>query len=167
MKTVIRITNDYQNDGAYRQYIEEIDNLVNVEVNCYCEIANNDYINVIEQQKRYATTKDEFKNVTVVEARGYSQGDWQQYTVYHDLEDDSKELGWLVGELKNSFTHMNDYQVEKFEREEINGKNFDAEPHDYTALPIRHTEFPDKDDVLKEYNEIYGEDYDECIIEID
>jgi len=167
MRTVIRITTDYQNDGAYRDFLDEIDYLVNDEVNCFCEIANNTFRNVVEDRKRYAATKDEFKNTTVVDATGYSQGDWQRYTIHHDLEQDDKRLEWLVNELKKSFTHMNDYIVEKFEREEINGKNFDAEPHDYAYFSIRHTEFPDKDDVLEEYHAIYGVDYDECIIEIE
>ena len=73
----------------------------------------------------------------------------------------------LIEELKKSFTHMNDYWVAKTEQEEINGKKFNAEPHEYTSFYIRHIEFPDKEDVLKEYVERYGEDFDECIIDID
>ena len=62
---------------------------------------------------------------------------------------------------------MNDYWVEKFEQTEINGKKFNAEPHDHTSFCIRHIEFPEKEEVLEEYIEIYGKDFDESIIEID
>jgi hypothetical protein len=167
MKTVIRISTDYQNDGAYRDFQNEINYLVNDEVDCFCDVANDRFVNIVEEQKRYKSSKEDYKNTTVVEAIGYSQGDWQSYTIHHNLEQDDKRLEWLIDELKKSFTHMNDYIVEKFEREEINGKNFDAEPHDYTTFCIRHTEFPDKEDVLKEYNSIWGEDYDEVTIEIE
>jgi hypothetical protein len=166
MKTVIRISNDYLSNDAYNNHVEEIDTLVNEHINCHCEVANKTFHNLVEEQKRYATTKDEFKNKTIVDAIGYSQGDWQQYTIYHNLEEDSKELCWLIDELKKSFTHMNDYVVEKFEREEINGKNFDAEPHDYTSFSIRDIEFPEKNDILERYNYIYGIDYDEVILDI-
>jgi hypothetical protein len=56
--------------------------------------------------------------------------------------------------------------VEKFEYVEINSKKMiAAEAHDSTSMFIRHAEFPTKEDIQKEYNEIYGEDYDEIHIE--
>ena len=72
----------------------------------------------------------------------------------------------LVEDLERTFTHFNDFFVEKFEQTEINGKKFNAEPHDNAKFCISHTEFPDKEEIIKEYNEIYGEDYDEFLIEI-
>lgn len=166
MKTVIRISRDHHGDGAYRCFVDEINYLVNEEVNCYCEVADNSFINIVEQEKNYATSEGEFANKTIVDAIGYYQGEWQRYTIHHNLEQDNDALHRLVCELRKSFTHMNSYIVEKFERTEINGKNFDAEPHDYTTFSIRHIEFPDEQDVLVEYTDIYGVDYDECIIEI-
>jgi len=74
-------------------------------------------------------------------------------------------LRLLIDELKKTFTHNNDYIVEKFEREYFNGKKFDSDPHYYTSFCIRHIEFPEEEDILKEYISIYGEDYDEVIIE--
>lgn len=168
MKTVIRISTDYNGDCSIQERNDNIYNLVNDGgIQVHCEISNDRIVNIVEDIKNYSTNREDFKNVTIVDAVGYSQGDWQQYSLYHNEDEDSQELGWLVDELKKSFTHYNDYIVEKFDREEINGKNFDADPHDYTSFCVRHIEFPDKEDVLKEYIAIYGEDYDEVEICID
>lgn len=166
MKTIIRISADYQSTTSYDEFIETINNLVN-EMDVFCEIKNARCINVVEQQKEYTSNKEDYKNSTTIEAKGYSQGDWQTYVLYHNVDNNDENLKLLVSELEKSFTHQNDYSVEKFEQTEINGKVFNANPHDYTTFCIRHIEFPEKEDVIAEYNEIYGEDYDECIIEID
>ncbi len=166
MKTIIKITNDYNSQLSYDERNEDINCIVNDGLDCFCEVRNNEFTNIVEEQKNYFSVKEDYKNKTIVEAKGYSQGEWQTYILYHNVEEDDNDLQWLIEELKKSFTHMNDYWVEKFEQTEINGKKFNAEPHDYTSFCIRHIEFPEKEDVLKEYVEIYGEDFDECIIEI-
>lgn len=167
MKTIIRITNDYNAQLSWESRNEDINYLVNEEIDCFCEVRNDRLINIVEQEKNYFSAKEDYKNKTVIEATGYSQGDWQTYILYHNLDDDNKHIIELVDLLEKSFTHMNDYSVEKFEQTEINGKVFNSESYDYTSFLIRHIEFPEKEDVLKCYNEIYGKDYDECIIEID
>ena len=161
MNTIIRISEDYMCSISHDQFIDEIDYLVNEEIEVFCEVKNDRLINVIEEQKRYLSGKESFKNKCVVTATGYSQSDWQEYVIYHNEDEYSLSLQRLKDELKKTFTHMNDYAVEKFERTVINGKKFDAEPHDFTHFSIRHIEFPDKDDVLKEYLDIYGKDFDE------
>lgn len=166
MKTNIRISTDYYSQGAYSEFRDEINYLVNECIECYCEVKNNSLVNQVEEEKNYTSHKGQFKNKTIVEAKGYSQGEWQTYTLHHNLDENNDDLMRLVDELEKSFTHMNDYTVEKFESEEINGKVFNAEPHDYTNFSIRHIEFPDEDDVLKEYLEIYGKDFDECITDL-
>ena len=166
MKTIIKITNDHYSTASHDEFLENINCIVNDGLDCFCEIKNNRMTNVVEQQKNYIFNKEEAKNKTIVEAKGYSQGEWQTYILYHNVKDDNNDLQRLIEELEKSFTHMNDYWVEKFEQTEINGKKFNAEPHDHTSFCIRHIEFPEKEDVLKEYVEIYGEDFDECIIEI-
>jgi len=167
MKTIIKITNDYNAQLSWESRNEDINYIVNEEVKCFCEVRNDRLINIVEQEKNYFSAKEEYKNRTVIEATGYSQGDWQTYVLYHNLDDDNKHIIDLVDLLEKSFTHLNDYWVEKFEQTEIDGKKFNAEPHDHTSFCIRHIEFPDKEDVLKGYIEIYGEDFDEYIIEID
>lgn len=166
MKTVIRISTNYSGEQSYQDRDDSIYNIVNEGIEVHCEIANNRMINIVEEIKNYSTNRDDFKNKTTVSAIGYVQSEWQDYELYHNEEDGSNDLELLIEELKKTFTHHNNYFVEKFEREEINGKNFDSEPHDYTFFHIRHIEFPDKEDVLKEYIDIYGKDYDEVIIEI-
>ena len=170
MKTIIKITEDNFSELSKINKKEDINYLVN-ELNVFCELKNNDYTNVVEEEKRYLSDKEDYKNSIPISAKGYCQSEWQEYILYYN----EKELNTpqlrmyfssLVEHLERTFTHFNDYFVEKFEQTEIKGKKFNAEPHDNTTFCISHTEFPDKDDILKEYNEIYGEDYDEVLIEV-
>ena len=165
MKTIIRISNDNTGDTAYNEFCDEIYYLVNdADIEVECEVKNDRYNNIVEEKKNYSTVGTKFKYKTEVNAKGYSQGDFQTYILYHNVEKDNETLQRLAEELKKSFSHLNSYYVEKFERVEVDGKNFDAEPHDMTWFAIRDIEFPDNDDVLKAYQEIYGTDYDEVII---
>ena len=167
MKTIIKITNDHYSTASHDEFLENVNYIVNEEIDCFCEVKNDRLANIIEEQKNYFSHKDEYKNKTIIEAKGYSQGDWQTYILYHNLDDDNEHILSLVDLLEKTFTHMNDYWVEKFEQTEINGKKFNAEPHDHTSFCIRHIEFPEKEEVLEEYIEIYGKDFDEYIIKID
>jgi len=165
MKTIIRITNDYNGTLSYDNFKEDINYLVH-EMDIFCEVKNNNLNNIVEDEKNYAGNKDDYSKQTIVNATGYSQNEWETYVLYHNLEEDDRNLISLVKQLKRSFTHFNDYQVEKFERTTIDGKDFDSEPHDYTCFCIDFIEFPEEKDIIKEYNEIYGIDYDEYIVEI-
>lgn len=166
MKTIVRIIDNCTSDNAYNDWKESVEQIVNGELIVHCEIANSDYNNVVEDVKNYQTDINDFKKQTTVIAKGYSQGDYINYTLYHNEKEDSKPLRWLVEELEKTFTHQHDYWVEKFERAEIDGKTFDAEPHDYTSFCIRHDEFPDREEVRESYIAIYGEDFDEIIVDI-
>tara|TARA_S200002703_G_scaffold10590_1_gene9916 strand:- start:2357 stop:2860 length:504 start_codon:yes stop_codon:yes gene_type:complete len=167
MKTIIKITNDYMSENSHNEFISNIDSIINDGIEVFCEIKNNRMTNIVEEQKNYIFNKEDAKNKTVVEAKGYSQSEWQTYILHHNAEESNNDLQLLVEELKKSFTHMNDYWVVKFEQIEIDGKKFNGDPQDFTSFCIRHIEYPDKEDVLKEYVEIYGEDFDEYIIKID
>lgn len=162
MKTIIRITQDNFSTLSYDNWKENINYLVG-KIDLICEVKNNDFINIIEKEKNY---KEDYKNKTIVEARGYSKSEWQTYVLYHNLKDNDDLLSQLIEQLKKSFTHFNDYLVEKFEQETINGKEFDADPHDYASFCVSHIEFPGENDIKKEYDALYGDDYDECIIEV-
>jgi len=165
-KTVIRITNDYQSTGAYDDFIEQVGQLVNEYVDVHCEVRNTDFTNVVETQQLNQVDRESFKNTTTFSARGYSQSDWQEYTLRYNCEDDNIYLLQLIEELKKSFTHMNDYSVEKFERVEIEGTVYDAEAHDFTGIHIRDIEFPETEEILNTYTDYYGKDYDEVIIDV-
>lgn len=167
MKTVIRITNDYNSNEAYEDFINSVSSLLEEAPKVFCEVSNDQFQNNVERLKNYHSDPSEFRNKTTFTAKGYSQGDWQTFTLYHNCKEDNQYFSALVEELKKSFTHMNDYFVEKFERAEIDGKTFDAEPYDYTGFSIRHIEFPESEDVKEAYIECYGGDFDECIIDIE
>lgn len=166
METIIRITTDYQSTGAYDEYVEDVTNLVNESnIKVKCVVRNTDYRNVVEDVKNYSDP-DTFKNSVSFDATGYVQAQWQTFTLYYNCKDDNKYLKALIAELKKCFTHMNDYWVEKFERTTIDGKDFDAHPHDHKGFSMRDIEFPEEDEVLSRYNEIYGKDYDKAIVQI-
>jgi len=169
MKTVLRITKDYYSSLSYEDFREEINYLVN-ELNIFCEIKNNNYINIIEEQKNYSSSIEEYKNKISISAIGYCQSEWQEYTLYYnetELNTPQMKMYFssLLDQLQKSFTHFNDYFCEKYERTEIDGKTFNSEPFDYTSFYIRYIEFPSKEDIIEEYMAIYGEDFD--ILEIE
>jgi|14_taG_2_1085336.scaffolds.fasta_scaffold61917_1 hypothetical protein len=166
-RTIIKITADHYGTLAHEEFLDTVSCIVNNGIDCFCEVQNSRIINVVEEQKNYISHKEVYENKTVVEARGYSQGDWQTYILYHNEKEGSNDLELLVSELERSFTHQNDYIVEKFEQIEVDGKTFNADPHDYTHFSIRDIEFPNSSDVIGEYLEIYGKDFDEYIIEIE
>lgn len=166
MKTVIRISNDYQSSISHNQWREDINYFSN-EIQVHCSISNIDYTNPVRENQTYTPSKADLPKVKIIEAKGYCQREWQEYKLRYACEDDNKNLVALIELLERTFTHKNDYWVEKFERAEIDGKNFDADPHDFEHFYIDHIEFPEKEDVLKAYIEIWGKDFDEYEITID
>tara|TARA_R110000772_G_scaffold258599_1_gene375843 strand:- start:443 stop:958 length:516 start_codon:yes stop_codon:yes gene_type:complete len=171
MKTIIKISTDYNSDLCYQSKVEDISYIVN-EINVFCKLKNTNYINIIEKQKRYSSSENDYSNKVIINAKGYSQSDWQDYTLYYnekEIDTPQKRIYFsdLVKYLERSFTHQNDYFVEKYEQTEIKGKIFNSEPIDYTSFFINHIEFPSNEDILNEYVEIYGKDFEEYIIEIE
>lgn len=164
-KTVIRISNDYHSQLSYDIWREDIAMIVNEYADVRCDVANDRLINPIEESQNYVPSVDQDCQIKVT-AKGYSQGDWQEYTI-HYFAKDKKYVEQLAELLERSFTHQNDYQVERFERTEINGKTFDAAPHDYTTISVNWEEFPEEEEIKKAYDEQYGEDYDEIIFNLD
>ena len=168
MKTIIKITNDYNSDLSYQSKVDDINMIAN-EINVLCKTKNDKFINLIEQEKRYSSEKEDYKNKIIIEAKGYCQSEWQTYILYYNEKElktpqHKMYLSDLIQHLERSFTHNNDYSVEKYEQTEIDGKVFNAEPNDYTSFSIVHTEFPEDNDIIEEYNAIYGIDYDTYLI---
>tara|TARA_R110000822_G_scaffold67786_1_gene164983 strand:+ start:376 stop:891 length:516 start_codon:yes stop_codon:yes gene_type:complete len=169
MKTIIKISKDYYSDLAYESKVDDINMIVN-EINVLCEVRNDKFINLIEQEQRYSSEKEDYKNKIVIEAKGYCQSEWQTHTLYYNekelkIPQHRMYLSDLIQHLERSFTHNNDYFVEKYEQTKIDGKIFNAEANDYTSFCITHTEFPEDSDIIEEYKSIYGEDYDTYIID--
>jgi len=171
MKTLLTIERDNFTDHSYNIFIEDIDHLVN-ELNVYCEVKNKNYINIVELQKRYTSNIDDYKNSIVIEATGYSQGDWQTYILHYNLNEletptQKTYLESLVNKLKRSFTHFNDYHCEKYEYIEIDGKRYVAtESFESIGFAIDNIEFPNEEDVKQEYISMYGIDFDTIEINI-
>jgi hypothetical protein len=171
MKTLLKISKDNFSNLSYDMFIEDVNYLVN-ELNVHCEVKNNNYINIVEQQKRYSSNSDEYNKHVVIEARGYSQSDWQTYVLYYNEDELNTPMHKsyfesLVKQLKRSFTHFNEYYCEKFEYIESNGKQYiENESFDSTVFCIDTIEFPSEEDVKQEYIGIYGIDYDTIEINI-
>lgn len=170
-KILIVIENDNFGDDAERETTEDINILVN-ELNIFCEVINRDYINIVEQEKRYESSKEDYKNSIQIEAKGYSQSDWQTYTLYYnekELKTPQERMYFsdLVKHLERSFTHNNNYFVNKHEVVTIDGKEYKGEAEDITTFAITNKEFPESEDVKAEYLSIYGEDFDKIEIKID
>ena len=156
MKIVIRISEDIMSDEAYTRWREDIDYIVS-EIDVDCIISNKRFNNTIgyDGSRPYESKK-------IVTARGYCQSEWQEYTLLHNgLECEKDLLDMLANLLSKTFTHNNNYYVEKFERTEIDGKVFNSEPHDFTSFCITDIEFPEKEDIINAYLHEYGKDYDE------
>ena len=169
MNTIIEISKDYDSDFCYQTKVEDINYLVN-ELDVFCELRNSNYINIIEQEKRYNSEKEDYKNKIIINAKGYSQSEWQDYILYYnenELSTPQKRMYFsnLVKHLEREFTHQNDYIAKKYEQTKIDGKIFNSEPFDYTCFYIDDIEFPNNEDIIKEYIGLYGEDFDKFIIE--
>ena len=168
--TLITIENDYHSTTANDFWKEDINYLVN-ELNLCCEIKNSNYINIVEQEQRYSSNKEDYKNSIHVEAKGYSQGDWQNYVVYYN----EKELktpqqrtyfSSLLKQLEKTFTHKNNYQVGKCIVVTIDGEEYKGEDYDYTTFCIDHVEFPEEEDIKEAYISIYSKDFDKIQINV-
>ena len=170
MKTILTIREDVYSDQAYREFIEDINYLVN-ELNVFCEIKNNSKINIVEDEKRYLSSKDDYSDSVVINAVGYSQSEWQKYTIYYnecELNTPKKRSYFdsLIDQLRKSFTHFNDYSCELSSQTTIDGVEFYSAPFDFTTLSIRSIEFPSESEIVEIYNNTYGENYDEIVVEL-
>ena len=169
MKTLIKIEKDNYSNLAYEQKIEDINLIVN-EIDVFCIIKNNDFENIVNNQRRYSTHKEGYNECISISAVGYSQSEWQDYVLYYNIDKEDKKqvayLASLVQHLERSFTHNNNYIASKINYVTIEGKTFETAAEDYSGFCIPWCEFPSEDEVLNSYLEIYGEDYDKAEINI-
>jgi hypothetical protein len=167
-KTIVKISNDYGFSFAHESKVEDINYLAN-EINVFCEIKNHNYTNIVEREKRYHSEKEDYKNKVIINAKGYSQSDWQDYVLYYNEEEittpqDKACFNALVIHLKRTFTHQNDYIAESFDQIEIDGKIFKSDPYNRDHFCIDHIEFPSDEEISNEFTSIYGDDYYKCIV---
>lgn len=144
MKTVLRITPDHDTDIVYSQRVDDINYLVN-ELDVYCEIRNNHYINIVEEEKRYSSDEENYTDSIRINATGYSQSEWQEYKLYFNSEDIKSQqekiyFDQLVQYLERTFTHLNQYFCELYHKTEINGEEFTSSPFECYSLTLTETE---------------------------
>ena len=162
-KILLKIEADYFSGSAHDLYMEEINELIN-EINIFCVVKNNRYNNIVEDLKKYSSEIEDFTKNVLVNAKGYSQGDWQTYIIYYN--DYSDSLDRLIKILKKTFTHKNDYFVNKYEVVTVDGEEYTSAVVDSTSFSIIDIEFPETEDIIAEYNFMYGADYDKIEVEI-
>lgn len=171
MKTLLRISKDNFSNLSYDMFTEDVNFLVN-ELNVHCEVRNKRDANIVNDMKNYQSSIEDYNNHVVIEARGYSQSDWQTYILYYNDNELNTPMyksyfESLVKQLKRSFTHFNDYFCEKFEYIESNGKRYiENESFDFTGFCIDNIEFPSEEDIKEEYIAMYGIDFDTIEINI-
>ena len=164
-KTEIEINIDNFGSLSYEYFKEAINELVN-EMDLLCEVKNDKFINIVEDEKRYHSNKEDYKNTFTVSAKGYSQSDWQEYIIYTNEDEESNNMVVLREHLKKSFTHFNDYSVNKYDIKTIEGEENRGEAYDYTTFCINYIDFPTNEEIEREYLAIYGKDYDSININI-
>lgn len=164
-KKIVKIFRDYNSDICYDMFCDEVKMILEESKGkLFCEVSNNKFENIV-QKYNPNKNKDGLNNKTKVTANGYSQEEWQEYTIYYSDDFSLKDLEQLCNELKKSFTHFNDFTCHDYEEIEVDGNKFRSEILDVGSLQIRHIEFPDRSEVIECYNYIYGREYDE--IEVD
>ena len=160
MKTIIKVKPDYDSSLAWELYKEFLQT-ISEDQDIHVTNKNSDFLNVLPIEitgKGYRADKPDYKNQLTIECRGYSQGDWDTYTIYYnELTDDIK---LLAEELKKIFTHKNEYYLQEIEELESGH----SKVIDTYGLVISNVEFPDKEDIEKEIKEQYNLKYDELII---
>lgn len=161
MKTLLRISKNHYTDLAYEYWCNDIQYLID-ELDVLIEIENTrNFINPFESDK----SSEDYQFSESVTAIGYSQGDWQRYIIYCNKPINDVYLTELIGLLRKTFTHKNDYFCQKFEFTEIDGKKFiNPESFDFTSFCITDIEFPEYQDIKNAYLDCFGEDFDEIEI---
>lgn len=160
----VTIAKDYYSDTAYEYFRDDIEQIVN-KLNVFCEIKNRKFVNIVEECKLYASNKDDYTNVKTVMAKGYTQSEWQEYTLYYNGNID--EVDELIDILKRSFTHNNNYIATKKVSIEQGGLTFTSvDNYDVVHFAITDIEFPTDDDIIKRYNSLYGVDYDMIVLDV-
>lgn len=164
--TKVVIKKDYNTNLCYDIWNEDISYLL-TKLDLCCEIKNNSFVNIIEELQTTKNYSNNYKDNLIVNAVGYSQSDWQKYTIYYNKDDVNKSyLKQLIKLLEKSFTHLNDYIAYVDELVTIDNKTYSSESTEYLGFCVNQIEFPQSENIIKEFKEQYGIEYDiiECTI---
>jgi len=153
MKTILRVTNDYESTTAYDMYKEDLEQLI-YGLNIHVENESKQMNNILPGAEKTRFPND-YNQAITIECRGYSQGDWDRYNIHYN-QGNQEVAEKLAKELKNLFTHKHDYKVREFEVLET-GHELQKDTH---WIYINHIEFPEKLNVL-EAIEGQGIEYDD------
>ncbi len=168
----LTIVKDFDSHYCYELFAEDINYLVN-ELNLFCEIDNNNFTNIVEDQKRYNSCKDDYQDSKTIICKGYVQSEYQVYKIYYNkFEIDTKlkkeYLSQLFQLLENRFTHFNnDYYFEITETIIVDAITYNSNVLESGMFSVYNCEFPTKEEIYSEYDSVYSNqfEYDEVTIQ--
>jgi len=158
-KTILEVYNDYDFNLSHADYKENINNLAS-ELDIIIFNENNRLDNIISdlQKTKYCTNhKDSYKNSITINCVGYSQSDWDTYTIYYN--DMTNDLKYFCKLLKRLFTHKNDYLIKEIELLD-SGYSKVINTH---SIMINYIEFPTNKDITETIKHYGIGHYDEII----
>tara|TARA_R100001377_G_C3139861_1_gene92273 strand:- start:137 stop:607 length:471 start_codon:yes stop_codon:yes gene_type:complete len=149
METILKITNDYESNFSYQIYREGLVELSN-DLDIVVQNTNREMMNILEHKD---TNVDGYVQSIQIECKGYSQSDWDTYTIHYNQM--TADLEILIEELSRVFTHKHDYFIQEVEVLD-SGHELVVDQH---TIFINHIEFPTKLDILEQI-ESNGIEYD-------
>lgn len=139
-KTIeLRVSNDYDSGYAHEIYREQLMEL-SEDLDIAVHNSNRRMGSILPNKKTYT---DGYVQSIVVGCTGYSQSEWDEYTIHYNVM--TADLSMLIEDLEKLFTHKHDYMVKEIEILD-SGHELGLETY---VINISHIEFPDKKDVLE------------------
>ena len=136
-KYVVILINDYDSVFSWYMYLDYVRDLAS-EIDIAVHNRNRSMSNILPSKK---IDTDGYHKSCIVGCTGYSQSEWDDYTIYYNEE--SKELELLKEQISMAFTHKHDYCIEAIETLE-SGHSMVI---DYCIVSIDWIEFPDENDI--------------------
>jgi hypothetical protein len=160
INTKVVIKKDYNSNLSYDIRNQNIGYLL-TELDLYCEIKNNSFVNIIKELQATNAYNNNYTDKLIINAVGYSQSDWQEYTLHYNKDEINKAyLKQLIKLLKKSFTHLNDYIAYVNELVTVDNKTYSSVNTECFGFCVNQTEFPESESIIKEFNEQFGIKYD-------
>ena len=135
------VEEDYNSGFAFDLYKEDVLNCAE-DLDIIVKNKNTQYSHILKDHDKVVSMDYKYKKN--IECIGYSQGEWDTYTIYYKEWNDQTQL--LADLLKNIFTHKNDYSV--YVNEIIDHEH--SKLVDRFGFSITDQEFPDHDRIRKE-----------------
>ena len=150
-KTIQLVVSDDYNSGlSYAIYKEDLE-ICAEDLDIIVKNQNYKNNNVLKDYDRSVSMDYKYKKT--IECTGYSQGDWDTYTIYYKVWNDQTQL--LAELLSQLYTHKHDYLVEVNEiLDHDHSKKIE-----FFGITINDVEFPDNERIREEIVE-YCLDHD-------